>query len=605
MTHEFNMESEDAYEVANPATIDLVNNLIISFLNLDTDHRSLFLKLLIIKLEDVEVDLVLQMGNLRGDKDIQDDIFLETELEPSVKDEPNELDLKTELEDEQLGELEQFNKISELEEEQFNQISEIEEDQLNKLEEDSLEFYENEFDVDINQKPLGDQELVDNNTKRFEKKTRKCTLCDYKCNKESMLFRHVKHKHREKKPKTKFRKVPMENKSKSLKCIFCKNTFASELTLIRHLRRSHAGEECKRYVEKLRTKKCDLCDKIFVCKSKLIRHMKTIHAEKKPKGGIVIKKFICSICLKSFSSKERVVFHIKQHSVDHSQKSDEELLSNYTLDMPDKFSREGDDSKVEDDKNIPVSKTCPFCKEVFEDVRNNPGRHQYSSHVLSHKYENFTCDCNIVFKTKRQKSEHVKIVHMGYSKCDVCYVSVRNKEALERHMETHDDPTENEILCDLCGEASPSKTLLTNHMKKVHGKGLYTCKICGKQLVSKSGLSTHKKTHLGPEQCPICGDFFKQLKVHMNQKHQDDSDKNHQCDVCKKGFLTMYEVNKHKMSAHIKARPYNCRYGCTFAYNDKSNRNAHERKKHGAVFTNGAAADNNIGIGDAFNYKKI
>jgi len=582
------MESEDAFQVAIPAAVDLVNKLITSFLNLDTQHRSLFLKLLIIKLEDVEVDLVLQMGNIRVEKHLYDD----KEVEMTLKEEPNELVLKTEVEDDQL------NKTSDVEDEN-------EDEQFNKLEEDSLEFYDEELDDGISNKVSGDQELL-NNTKRYERKISKCSMCDYQCYGESDLFRHVKHRHRENKKKKK-------NIDKALKCIFCKDTFPSELRLIKHLQSTHENhlenaqeeEEYKTFVDKLRMKKCDLCDKTFVAKSKLLRHMRTGHKEKKPKGGIIIKKFICSICLKSFSSKERVIFHIKQHGGDHSQKSDEDLLSNFTLDMPDKFSKEEDTSKVEDDINVPVSKACPFCKEVFEDVRNNPGKHQYSSHVLSHKYENFTCDCNIVFETKRQKSQHVKIVHMGYIKCDLCHICVKNKKAHERHLQTHDDPTENEILCDLCGEASPSKSHLTNHMKKVHGKGLLTCKICGKQLVSKSGLSTHKKTHLGPEQCPICGDFFKQLKVHMNQKHRDDSEKNYQCDVCNKGFLTMYEVNKHKMSAHIKARPYNCRYGCTFAYNDKSNRNAHERKKHGGVFTNGAESDYNVAIGDIFKNKKI
>ena len=39
------------------------------------------------------------------------------------------------------------------------------------------------------------------------------------------------------------------------------------------------------------------------------------------------------------------------------------------------------------------------------------------------------------------------------------------------------------------------------------------------------------------------------------------------------------------MNAHLKLRPYKCRYGCEFAYNDHSNRNAHERKTHGKLFT--------------------
>ena len=36
---------------------------------------------------------------------------------------------------------------------------------------------------------------------------------------------------------------------------------------------------------------------------------------------------------------------------------------------------------------------------------------------------------------------------------------------------------------------------------------------------------------------------------------------------------------------HLKTRPFNCRYGCDISYNDHSNRNAHEKKTHGKLFT--------------------
>ena len=46
------------------------------------------------------------------------------------------------------------------------------------------------------------------------------------------------------------------------------------------------------------------------------------------------------------------------------------------------------------------------------------------------------------------------------------------------------------------------------------------------------------------------------------------------------------DLDRHMMNVHLKLRPYKCRYGlgCEFAYNDKGNRDAHERKKHGKVF---------------------
>jgi len=85
--------------------------------------------------------------------------------------------------------------------------------------------------------------------------------------------------------------------------------------------------------------------------------------------------------------------------------------------------------------------------------------------------------------------------------------------------------------------------------------------------------------------CKVCGKKFRQMKSHMAQ-HIPDEQRNFVCNIddCRKGFTIKSSLNKHLMNVHSKLRPYKCRYGCIFAYNDKSNRDAHERKKHGKLF---------------------
>jgi len=58
-----------------------------------------------------------------------------------------------------------------------------------------------------------------------------------------------------------------------------------------------------------------------------------------------------------------------------------------------------------------------------------------------------------------------------------------------------------------------------------------------------------------------------------------------QCQDCGKGFMAPHKLEIHRMNIHLKLRPYKCRYGCAFSYNDSSNRNAHEKKTHGKLFT--------------------
>ena len=44
-------------------------------------------------------------------------------------------------------------------------------------------------------------------------------------------------------------------------------------------------------------------------------------------------------------------------------------------------------------------------------------------------------------------------------------------------------------------------------------------------------------------------------------------------------------LESHRMSMHLKLRPHYCRYGCDMSYNDTSNRNQHEKRVHGQLFT--------------------
>ena len=70
----------------------------------------------------------------------------------------------------------------------------------------------------------------------------------------------------------------------------------------------------------------------------------------------------------------------------------------------------------------------------------------------------------------------------------------------------------------------------------------------------------------------------------MRQTHPKEEDKKYVCESCGKGFTQERKMKQHAMNVHIKSRPYKCRFGCAFAYNDSANRNAHENKKHGGRY---------------------
>ena len=93
------------------------------------------------------------------------------------------------------------------------------------------------------------------------------------------------------------------------------------------------------------------------------------------------------------------------------------------------------------------------------------------------------------------------------------------------------------------------------------------------------------ESHKEKTPCPECNTLVKDLNRHISIAHTSDENKKIQCQDCGKGFLTKSQLENHRMNVHLKQRPYQCRYGCDIAYNDTSNRRAHEKKIHGKLFT--------------------
>ena len=141
-------------------------------------------------------------------------------------------------------------------------------------------------------------------------------------------------------------------------------------------------------------------------------------------------------------------------------------------------------------------------------------------------------------------------------------------------------------ICPHCGKVCESYGTLYYHKNFAHADGSHPCDKCGKVFPSKPSLDEHIKRSCQMKiiPCPICGAMVKRMRDHMNAVHVEDKEKRFQCGVCGKGFHAERKLKVHEMNMHIKSRPHRCRYGCDIGYNDISNRNAHEKKTHGARF---------------------
>lgn len=228
-------------------------------------------------------------------------------------------------------------------------------------------------------------------------------------------------------------------------------------------------------------------------------------------------------------------------------------------------------------------KQCPECGQVFPHL--TPAQQaKYKLHKDRHEVENFQCDCDEVFGDDAKKKRHILIKHSNglYAQCSQCVFIGVMSELLAHEKEYHRN-----FICDICGKVLPTKSSASCHYRDLHKP--YQCASCGKEFLGYRSLSIHSRSHVDPWTCQYCSSVFKaksMLDKHLLRMHTNDNEKPFQCNLCGKGFIYQRGLDAHMMNAHIKSRPWVCRYGCGSSYNDTSNRNHHERKKHGKTWEN-------------------
>ena len=185
----------------------------------------------------------------------------------------------------------------------------------------------------------------------------------------------------------------------------------------------------------------------------------------------------------------------------------------------------------------------------------------------------------------------MKVKHLGFFGCSQCNRSFKIKRDLVLHQEAH---ALNHV-CEQCGKEYNKAAALTYHIQSKHNKidsnsPEIRCQICMRDfkhtLNPQSVLRKHVERVHNSETCYICGKTVKRLSDHLDSVHTSDDKKKEKCDQCPKGFKDKNQLKVHLINVHLKTRPYRCRYDCigNIGYNDLSNRNSHEKKKHGQLF---------------------
>ena len=298
-------------------------------------------------------------------------------------------------------------------------------------------------------------------------------------------------------------------------------------------------------------------------------------------------------------------FEFKMDMGDASDSSEDELNEIHEIKIEEDELEDCNRVKVEYEEDVVSKQKKSGRKRFFPDIlecdtcgkgfkgKEKVGRKMYHIHTKKCQMKSFDCGCPETFSTFKDKQRHVRIEHMGYVGCTLCHMSFKDEKSLNNHMTFHGQV----FVCEECGYTANKRHIITNHKIKKHTtanqiieeipKEDLTCNECKKICADMKSLKQHIRRVHNPLPCTLCGKIVKNMKFHMNNTHTDDSEKRFRCESCGKGFIDNSNLKSHMINVHIKSRPYRCRYaGCENipGYNDVSNRNSHEKQKHGDLY---------------------
>ncbi|OXA47395.1 hypothetical protein Fcan01_18015 [Folsomia candida] len=205
----------------------------------------------------------------------------------------------------------------------------------------------------------------------------------------------------------------------------------------------------------------------------------------------------CSTCLKTFSTKDNLRYHMFTHDPD---------------------------AKVK-------------CERTLQG-------HIYTAHNTMER-PRFPCGfpgCGKTYLNPETVSKHVKTEHTENPTrfpCILCGKEFRTRRDLESHISTH--TTEKAYTCSTCGRSFAQQTGMkvheATHLEK-STRRIVKCGLCVRIFLSKSNLLTHVKAlheNLKNHPCPSCDKRFltpTNMRTHQEAKHPTNKEKNYSCDKC-------------------------------------------------------------------------
>lgn len=235
---------------------------------------------------------------------------------------------------------------------------------------------------------------------------------------------------------------------------------------------------------------------------------------------------------------------------------------------------------------------CDICSSTFDDEV------ALAAHKDNHYEPEFQCKtCSKGFNKEKDLEIHEKS-HKITIPCSMCTADFDCKEKYQEHVASH--PTGTKHMCRVCGAAFNSKLNHRKHIKwhgqslereqckvclryinvsylnthmKIHNKGAklqatsrhidrkYPCDLCKKKFVNLNVLKRHKEIHKDHVCCEICKKYIKPAAMERHLRtHSGDGNASKKLDCESCSYTTYFPacMEAHTNRVHLKTRPYSC-----------------------------------------------
>ena len=378
---------------------------------------------------------------------------------------------------------------------------------------------------------------------------------------------------------------------------------------------------------------CNICDQLFKTREEKFQHTCRHHYKRKPKkekrkplspaarafpqeGERNSLKFQCPKCIKGYSHKATLENHLRRHEAfekgqmayvckvcgkhfdkitdmalhhkrDHLDKIDKLWCSVCNQAFKSKGKLVGHNRRFHEQLHI-----CIMCGKNF----TNPKKLKY--HVMNSHGINPDrcprCPDHPPFSSYVEHEAHVNKFHHGIFaiQCVHCPEYFEHNTLLRKHqIEAHPDEkrlasqlsyneTAAKSPCPLCGQLFRDVEM---HIGSMHRAREFKCDQCDGRYPTERRLNEHRSAVHEKSPCPDCGLLFSasNLVMHKKRVHTPSHLQPYQCPVegCGKGFHSRALIKKH-MYTHTGEKPYKCKLCPNVAYADSGNLAAHNRSVH-------------------------